>query len=252
LAEVVARDGTELSATEYRARQLANADHLGLLDAMWQDAIARPRTERYKRILTEALPPDYAPGAADAPMATWLWRTLRAAEAAGLGAREIVQAAVDSRPLSGAQYVAAVVDARIRKQIHAEHLVPAPEGCWSDRVPQVDDPAEQKYLSQLAAAADGRVERLGPFVAQQRPAWAIAALGEVPQDAHARAEWERKAGQVEKYRERFWDSPCEPIGPKPTLATPEKRAAWHAAAEALGRPADGPDVRASTVCARSL
>jgi hypothetical protein len=35
LADVIARDGTELSATEYQRRQLANADHLGLLDAMW-------------------------------------------------------------------------------------------------------------------------------------------------------------------------------------------------------------------------
>jgi hypothetical protein len=47
---------------------------------------------------------------------------------------------------------------------------------------------------------------------------------------------------VEKYRERFWDHPSEPIGPEPAMATPEKRAAWHAAAVALGRPADGPDL----------
>jgi hypothetical protein len=156
LADVVSRDGTELPATEYRRRQLANADHLGLLDAMWQDAIARPRTEWYKQILAEVVPPEYAAGAADAPMATWLWRTLRAAEAAGLDAREVTQAAVDSRPLTGAQYVAAVLDARIRKQVDVAHLVPLPQGRWSDQVPQVSDPTEQKYLSQLAAAIDGR------------------------------------------------------------------------------------------------
>jgi hypothetical protein len=244
LAAVIARDGTELSATEYRERQLANADHLGLLDAMWEDATAGPRTERYRQMLGEVLEQTgHAEGAADAPMATWLWRTLRSAEAAGLDARQELQTAVDSRPLAGAQYVAAVIDARLRKQIDVDHLVPLPEGRWSDRVPQVEDPAEQKYLSQVAAAADGRVERLGPFVAEQRPEWAITALGEVPQDPEARAEWERKAGQAEKYRERYWDSPSEPIGPEPTMAAPEKRAAWHAAALALGRPADGPDVR---------
>jgi len=244
LADVIARDGTELSATEYRERQLASADHLGLLDSMWQDAIAGPRTERYRQMLAEVLgPTGYADGAADAPMVTWLWRTLRAAEAAGLDARQELQAAVDSRPLAGAQYVAAVIDARLRKQIDVEHLVPQPEGRWSGRVPQVGDPALQKYLSQLAAAADGRVERLGPFVAQQRPPWAVEAFGEVPADPGARAEWQRTAGQVEAYRERFWDHPSEPIGPEPAMASPEKRAAWHAAAEALGRPADGPDVR---------
>jgi hypothetical protein len=243
LADVIARDGTELSATEYRERQLANADHLGLLDAMWQDAIARPRTWRYRQILAEVLEPTgYAEGA-DAPMAPWLWRTLRAAEAAGLDAREVVQAAVDSRPLAGAEHVAAVVDARIRRQIDVEHLVPLPEGRWSDQVPQVSDPAQQKYLSQLAAAMDDRVDRLGPFIAQQRPEWATTALGEVPEEQAARSEWEHKAGQVGKYRERYWDDPREPIGPEPAMAAPEKRQAWHAAALALGRPTDGPDVR---------
>lgn len=243
LADVIARDGTELSATEYRDRQLASADHLALLDSMWQDAVARPRTERYKQILAETLPLEYAPSAADAPMATWLWRTLRAAEAAGLDAREVVQAAVDSRPLSGAQYVTAVVDARIRKQIDVAHLVPLPQGRWSDQVRQVDDPADQKYLAQLAAAMDGRAERLGAFTAQTAPQWVTTALGPVPQDAQARARWERLAAPVAAYRELYaWDSPSEPIGPEPTMATPEKRAAWHAAA--LGRPADGVDVRA--------
>jgi TrwC relaxase/AAA domain len=243
LADVIGRDGTELSATEYREEQLANADHLGLLEPMWEDAIGRARTGRYRQMLAEVLPPEFAAGAAAAPMATWLWRTLTAAEAAGLDAREELQKAVDSRPLTGAEYVAAVVDARLRKQIDVDHLVPLPEGRFADQVPQVGDPAEQKYLSQLAAAMDGRVERLGPFVAAQRPQWVIEAFGEVPDDPEARAELECRAGQVEKYRERYWDHPAEPIGPEPTMATPSKRAAWHAAAEALGHPANGPDVR---------
>ena len=241
LADVVERDGTELSATEYRQRQLANADHLGLLEPMWQDATAGPRIARYRQILDEVVPAVYAVAADRSARATWLWRTLRAAEAAGLDVREVMQAAVDSGSLAGARDVAAVIDDRIRKQV--DHLVPLPEGRFSDQVPQVDDPAEQKYLSQLAAAMDGRVDRLGPFVAGQRPQWAIEALGEVPAEPVARADWERKAAQVEKYRERFWDHPSEPIGPEPAMASPEKRAAWHAAAQALGRPADGPDVR---------
>lgn len=243
LADVVERDGTELSATEYRQQQLANADHLGLLESMWQDAIAKPRTERYQRMLTDALPEEYRGGAAESPKATWLWRTLRAIEAAGLDAREHLQAAIDSRSLAGADDVAAVVNDRLGNRLDPEGLVPQPEGRWSDQVPQVSDPAGQKYLHQLAAAMDGRVDRLGPFVAEQRPAWATEALGAVPEDPEERKAWEAKAGRVEAYRERFWDHPAEPIGPEPRMATPEKRAAWHAAAQALGRPAGDLDLR---------
>ena len=244
LADVIARDGTELSATEYRQRQLANADHLGLLDAMWQDAIARPRTERYRQLLLEVVPPAYAAAADESARATWLWRTLRAVEAAGLDAREVLQAAVNSRDLAGARDVAAVIDDRIRRQANVERLVPLPRGSWSDQVPQVDDPAQQKYLSQLAAAMDGRQARLGTFTAEQAPEWATGALGPVPAAAEERAGWEANAAPVAAYRELYgWDSPSEPIGPEPAMATPEKRAAWHVAASALGHPADGPDLR---------
>jgi conjugative relaxase-like TrwC/TraI family protein len=244
LADVAGRDGTELSATEYRQRQLASADHLGLLDAMWQDAISGPRTERYRQLLLEVVPPAYAAAADESAKATWLWRTLRAVEAAGLDAREVMQAAVNSRDLAGARDVAAVIDDRIRRQAGAERLVPLPQGRWSEQVPQVDDPAQQKYLGELAAAMDGRAERLGAFTAGQAPQWATGPLGPVPADPEARAGWEAKAAAVAAYRELYaWDSPSEPIGPEPAMATPEKRAAWHAAAAALGRPADGPDLR---------
>ncbi len=204
LADIIARDGTELSAIEYRRRQLASADHLALLDSMWQDAISRPRTERYRQILADVVPPAHANEAGESPTATWLWRTLRAAEAAGLDARQVMQSAVDSRPLTGARDVAAVIDARIRRQIDIDPLVPLPEGRWSDQVPQVDDPAEQKYLSQLAAAADGRVDRLGPFVAEQRPQWAIEAFGEVPAESGSTASGSGTTRLSRSDRSRPW------------------------------------------------
>jgi len=75
--------GQRTLTAEYREPQLANADRLALLESMWQDAVARPRSERYRQMLAEVLPPQFADGATDAPSATGLWRTLRAAEAAG-------------------------------------------------------------------------------------------------------------------------------------------------------------------------
>src|SRR5260370_41900722 len=105
-----------------------------------------------------------------------------------------MQSAGDSRPLTGARDVYAVIDARVRKQAGVAHLVPLPEGCWSDRVPLVDDPAEQKYLWQLAAAADARGDRPGPHIPGRRPPWATETLGQGPPDPRTPAPWGRQAG----------------------------------------------------------
>ena len=91
---------------------------------------------------------------------------------------------------------------------------------------------------------DGRKQRLGQHAAQIAPAWAITALGPVPDDAAVRQEWERKASSIAAYREMYgYDDPDDPIGPEPTRDTPDQRAAWHEAFLALG-PASAPDVRA--------
>ena len=91
---------------------------------------------------------------------------------------------------------------------------------------------------------DGRKQRLGQHAAQIAPAWAITALGPVPDDAPVRQEWERKAASIAAYREMYgYDHPHDPIGPEPTQDTPDQRAAWHEAFLALG-PAGQPDVRA--------
>ena len=58
----------------------------------------------------------------------------------------------------------------------------------------------------------------------------------MPEHPLDRAAWEHKAGQVAAYREMWgWTHPAEPIGPRPGQHSPEARASWQAAAEALGR-----------------
>jgi hypothetical protein len=58
-----------------------------------------------------------------------------------------------------------------------------------------------------------------------------------------RLAWQRKASSIGAYRELSGhDHPADPIGPEPTAAAPDIRAAWHEAFAALG-PVDGPDVR---------
>ena len=172
----------------------------------------------------------------------WLFRTLHAAELAGLDPAEVTRTAIASRDLAGARDIASVLDTRIRQRV--DPLLPQPQGPWAERVPQLPDPEHRAYLAEIAAMMDGRKQRLGQHAAQITPAWAITALGPVPDDAAVRQEWERKASLIAAYREMYGcDDPGDPIGPEPTRDTPDQWAAWHEAFLALSQ-ASAPDVRA--------
>lgn len=91
-----------------------------------------------------------------------------------------------------------------------------------------------QYARELAEAMEGRQARLGEHAAEHRPGWAVA-LGGVPEHPLDRADWEHRAGRVAAYREMWeWAHPRDPIGPRPGQHSPETRASWQAAAEALG------------------
>jgi conjugative relaxase-like TrwC/TraI family protein len=239
LAQVIARDGQELSATETLTRNLANADHLAILHAMWQGEVTPAREQHYRDLLEAALP--RACRGETSHKARWLWRTLRSAELAGLDPSEVIRTAVGQRSLSDARDVAAVVDARIQQRFGA--LIPLPARPWSVQIPAFADPERQRFAADLAALMDGRTERIGEHAADQAVSWAVAALGPVPGHPLDRLDWQRRASAIGAYRELCgFDYPDDPIGPEPAGDAPDKRAAWHAARAAL-RLADGPDLR---------
>jgi len=240
LADVLSRDGAELSATETRRRNLANADHLASLHAIWTAETRDARHDRYRELVTAALSPGHRQPLSH--RARWLFRTLDAAELAGLDPAEVIRTAITSRDLAGSRDITAVIDARIRQRI--DPLLPQPQSPWASRVPHLPDPARQAYLTEIAALMDDRTRRLGQHTAQTAPAWAITALGPVPADPAARRDWARKAAPIAAYREMYrYDHPADPIGPEPSRQAPDQRASWHQAFAALGRAA-GPDVRA--------
>jgi hypothetical protein len=240
LADILDRDGAQLSATEARQRALANADHLAVLGAIWAIETKPAHDTRYRDLVAAALPPGYRQDLSH--QARWLYRTLRSAELAGLDPAEVARSAIEARDLAGARDIAAVIDARIRQRVYP--LLPQPQGPWADRVPSLPDPNREAYLAEIATMMDGRKQRLGEHAAQTAPAWAVKALGAVPDDPAARQEWERKAAAIGAYREMYsYQHPADPIGPEPVHHSPDQRAAWHEAFLALG-PADGPDVRA--------
>src|SRR5262249_3374234 len=136
LADVLQRDGSELSASEIRRRNLSNADHLGILNAIWTAESRDAHNCRYRELITAALPPQHRQELS--PQARWLFLTPRAAELAGLDPAEVIRSAIESRDLAGARDIASVIDARIRPRVHP--LLPRPQGAWSDRVPHLSDP----------------------------------------------------------------------------------------------------------------
>jgi hypothetical protein len=240
LADVLSRDGAGQSASEVRQRNLAHADHLATLHAIWTAETTAARHDRYRYLVTAAFPPGHRQPLSH--QARWLYRTLHAAELAGLDPAEAIRTAITSRDLAGSRDIAAVLDARIRPRINP--LVPQPQGPWTSRVPNLPDPSRRTYLTQIAALMDDRTQRLGQHTAQTTPAWAIQALGPVPANPAARQDWARKAASIAAYREMYrYDHPGDPIGPEPSHQAPDQRATWYQAFAVIS-PASQPDVRA--------
>jgi hypothetical protein len=239
LAPAVRRDDIQLSATETREHALSNADHLGSLYAIWHDRCRAEFTDRYTRAIRDSAT------AADADEilkdTDALWRTVRAAELAGLDGTEVIRQAIEGRPFTGARSHSAVLDARIRKNVG--DLPPKIRASWAATVPKITDPDQARYLAEVAAAMDDRQRRIGEHAATECPLWATRALGDVPACPAARADWERKASQLGAYREMFgYDHPGEAIGPEPGTTSPEARAEWHTAFAAMAH-VEGIDVR---------
>ena len=241
LAETLGRDGAVLSATETWRSELSNADHLGVLGSIWYDLARREQAARFERLLRQHLTPADAESALADPACTWLWRTLREAEAAGQDAGPVLQAAIEARPLDGARHIARVIDARIRRV--TRNTVPQARNPWTELVPQTDDAELDRFLAELAQAMEDRTTRLGAHAAQARPEWVIRALGDPPEDPGQRSKWTNRAARLGAYREMYgYSSPADAIGPEPGRTSPEARANWHTAFAALGR-VDETDLR---------
>ena len=120
LSAVLDHDAQQISATQTRSQALADADHLALLHAIWTAETTLAREQNYRDLLYAALPPGHRtePG----HQARWLWRTLRAAELAGLDPARVLAEAIAERDLAGARDIPSVIDDRLRRRLGS--LVP--------------------------------------------------------------------------------------------------------------------------------
>ena len=182
LSAVLERDGQQRSATQALHQALADADHLALLHAIWTAETSPAREQHYRDLLAAALPPGYR--AQPGPRDRWLWRTLHAAELAGLDPAQVLADAVAERDLAGARDIPAVIDTRIRNRVGS--LVPLSPEPWSARVPAIADPERRGYVAEIAVLMDARKQRLGEHAAACAPPWAVNALGPVPEHQAAR------------------------------------------------------------------
>jgi len=232
LGQCLARDGRPLSATDTREAEWSDADRLDVLGVQWQDVVREAAQRRHEAAVRDALTDAHTRQVLGDSAATWLWRSLREAEAAGLDGPATLRRAIASGPVEDAESVAKVLDWRIRQQTSGMPAVAARPRL--EQLPDTGDAEMDRYARELAAAMDDRQRRLGEHAAEHQPAWAVS-LGPVPEHPLDRAGWEHRAGQVAAYREMWgWTHPYEPIGPRPGQHSPEARMSWQAAAEALG------------------
>ena len=146
--------------------------------------------------------------------------------------------------MTGARDVARVLDSRVRHMLDGVRTQPFRP--WIQRIPPTGSADLDRYLHELGQAMDDRIRRLGEHTAVTQPLWVRQALGPVPSEPLARLGWEQRAAVVAAYRERYgYAHPADPIGPAPAKTSPEARAAWHAAMNALGS-VDGVDLRGCT------
>lgn len=239
LANVLARGERELSATETLEAALGDADSLRTLLPIWTDLAASEHISRYDAVLRAELGDEMAASVTGDYRATWLYRTLRAGELAGMDGAAVLRQAAAQRDLGDVRSVAAVLDHRARQIIPA--AVPLGGG-WATRTPTAAEPGTQVLLDEIGRAMDARTSRLGEHAVAAVPLWAERNLGAVPDDPAARQEWQDRAAAVAAYREiAGYSSPGDAIGAPPSVAEPEARAAWHTALAALGR-VDGIDL----------
>ena len=249
LAAALEREPDDPAATDVRRDEAERAGHMAHLGAIWADLAAGESGRRYDAILQRLLTPDQYRRLQSEDARATLYRQVRNAELAGHPAGRLLGQAAGLRPLDDDPHrgpagdIARVLHYRIRQEIAGD---PAPRPApFAERTPPAGDPEVREYLRQLAAALDARTAELGRRAALRPPPWALDRLGPVPADPRDRAGWSRRAGTVQAYREQYgYADPARPIGREP--AALEARAAWHAAAAALGTSPDGLGLAAAT------
>ena len=231
LAQALQQDEPERTALEViQAAQdwTSNTAHLlQLSEAFWRldvvpqiDEMVRQRipAEEYERYLRDPERPAFL-------------QALREHEIGGRLIEDVLDS-ITAEPLDGLRSIAAGLHGRAGKE-------PAPArgktAGWAERTPQ----AASADMTAAGAMMDTRQAELGRQLAARPPRWALERWGDPRVLTPAvLADWQRRAGIVESYREASGiTSPDHPIGPPPAGSAPV-REAFRSAVAALALPDD--------------
>lgn len=243
-AEEQGRDAEQLLVRTATSRELDDADsHSSVLywrmqralDVVEQDEIRAERAEQH-RAVTE--------------------QERRVDEVTARGHEAQVTVTSESEIPETMQHLLAQNEAMQQLSVaHAQQDSEVRRRQWEERDSRME--AMDSYLSRTpemtgavgwfardwAVEMDARTERLGQQVAENEPRWAVDRLGPVPEDPTRRADWETRAGRIERYREAHgYTSETDAIGSAPPRGAVEARSDWERARRALGVPENQLDI----------
>lgn len=236
LADALRNDGEQRAALVERERDDARLASMDYLLGRREDAVLRlcrmRLDDQLDRLVEAGTLTETDRGRLGADQGTdHVARLLRGAEQAGHDPVEVLRTAVGTRDFSGTRSAAQALSKRISSRLTETD----PTG--NAPVPQGLTPGAAAFLQSIDDRMRDRELVLGAETAQSAPEWAVRALGPVPEDEAARAEWEQRAGKVAGCREATgWEDPVRPMGDAPGISRPERRELWWGAWEALGRP----------------
>ncbi|MFD8386572.1 MobF family relaxase [Streptomyces sp. NPDC059679] len=237
LQAAVERDGGELSALQELRESQDWAESIPALEPRWRDYVTQHVRDQYEPQLRQLLSEEqYAQLRQQDP--STIYRALREAELAGHDGQRLLDRAITCASMTSPapDNVTALINWRIEQELKGRQPENDPAGhSWTDRTPDMPG-IEGQVARELAGAMDQRRDVLGERLAEEPPEWALRHLGPVPEDVLERADWARRAGTVEGYRELYnVEAPNTAIGRVPAKGAVEQRAAWEAAHVALGR-----------------
>lgn len=190
---ILERDGADLSATEQiRAsqEQATSAGHLLTLYGAVTRAEAYPEIDQ---AITSRLEPGDAARYMREHARPVLQGLLRRAEIEGRDVCGIIRT-ITADPMDGARSVSSILHSRARAEMRSE---PEQTRTWAERTPESAHPLARE----LAQALDARTAELGERQAEEPEPWALARLGEMPEDSAERQAWTRSAGIAALHRE---------------------------------------------------